>query len=406
MDTYDRDFPSTHGASAVDLYCGAGGLSLGLEMAGVSVVAAVEQDKWACATHALNMPKVPILQQPVAALPRDFFQRYRGVDIVAGGPPCQGFSISASHRRDRGDPRNQEVFRFIEAAIKLAPRLILLENVPEITRYALGHESLVAVVAKQLQKAGYSSQHWVVDCANFGVPQHRRRFFLIASLDRVPNLVAACTHADPQRNFEMPPWLSVQEAIGDLPEVAAGSVPEDAWLRYPGSAECGYQSTLRSSSGGCYNHVPMRHSPRLVDRFAAIPSGGNGAEVWASHPATARGDRSREGTRFAQNHRRLVWNTPAPTITAYMYSTCLHPSQHRNITVREAARLQSFPDTFQFLGKRTTLSAKLLERKGLFDDIGVNQLNQVGNAVPPQMGKVLGGLLLESLGGVANAKCA
>jgi DNA (cytosine-5)-methyltransferase 1 len=89
-----------------------------------------------------------------------------------------------------------------------------------------------------------------------------------------------------------------------------------------------------------------------------------------------------------------------------MYSTCLHPSQHRNITLREAARLQSFPDTFRFFGKRTTLSVKLLQRKGLFDDIGLNQLNQVGNAVPPLMGKAWGELMIKSLEGGGRAECA
>jgi len=175
-----------------------------------------------------------------------------------------------------------------------------------------------------------------------------------------------------------------------LPRVAAGAVGEEDCLTYDRDPKNEYQIALRAKGGSFFNHVPMRHSPRLVARFSAIPIGGNGASVWSEHPAKRRGRSDANGVPFGQNHRRIQPNVPSPTITAYMYSTCLHPTQHRNITVREAARIQSFPDSFQFMGKRTTLSMKLLERKGLLSDMKLNQLNQVGNAVPPLLGRAVG----------------
>src|SRR5690606_30708262 len=111
-----------------------------------------------------------------------------------------------------------------------------------------------------------------------------------------------------------------------------------------------------------------------------------------------RGSSTATGTKFEQNHRRMNPHAPAPTITAYMYSSCLHPYQHRNITVREAARLQSFPDAFCFTGKRTSLSNKLLERKGLVDDIGLDQFNQVGNAVPPLLAQGIASAIMKVIG--------
>ena len=391
---------------AVDLYAGAGGLSLGLTQAGIHVVAAVEVDHWAAATHRANFPSTKLWQTSVADLPEEFFESCRGVDVVVGGPPCQGFSIAAANRRQQNDPRNDEPFTFITAALRLEPTCILLENVPELARYlAPDGELLLDKITRRLERGGYQVRWWIADVADFGVPQRRRRLFLVGSKLPIPDLSERRSHSALQTGY-MKRWRTVQEAISDLPVVRPREVEEDAWLKYGLDATHEYPQLLKSRKGGVHNHVPMRHSPRLVERFASIPVGGNGAQVWDTHPASARGKSTGQGVRFHQNHRRLSWFEPSPTITAYMYSTCVHPSQHRNITVREAARIQSFPDDFRFHGKRTTLSSRLLTKKGLFDDLGLNQLNQVGNAVPPIMGCTLGTLISNSLLGCRRAQCA
>ncbi len=371
---------------AVDLYAGAGGLSLGLKMAGFEVAAAVELDHWAALTYGKNFTQAKLLIGKVAELDETFFERYRGIDLVAGGPPCQGFSVSTGARRKSRDERNDEVFHFLNAAFRLKPRAILMENVPALGQYILEDgKLLIDEIGNLLGNNGYNWKTFVVNSYEFGVPQSRERLIMMASLDKIPDILEYRTHG---RGLDRP--ISTDEAIGDLPSVKPGEVAEDGYLPYYGDPENAYQRRLRSKEGIFWNHVSMRHSPRLVERFSAIPPGGNGASVWSEHPARRRGDTSVSGVRFDQNHRRISGSLPSPTITAYMYSTCLHPTQNRNLTVREAARLQSFPDSFRFWGKRTTLSAKLLEKKGLFEDMGLNQLNQVGNAVPPLLACAIG----------------
>ena len=391
--------------TAVDLYAGAGGLSLGLEQAGFEVVAAVEIDRWAAATHRLNFPDTDLREVAVADLPSDFFERYAGIDLVAGGPPCQGFSISAANRRVQDDPRNSEPFRFAAAAIALKPSVVLLENVPEFKNFLLKDGStLVQSLQNKFEENGYRVRDWIVDSADFGVPQRRKRFFMIASKFPFADIEEYQTHSSVGNS--MPMWRTVFDAISDLPEVHPRELSEEALVPCGAETKSEYQEILRSADQPLANHIPMRHSPRLVARFASIPAGGNGAQVWDLHPANARGKGDGQGVPFHQNHRRLSWHQPSPTITAYMYSTCLHPSQNRNITVREAARIQSFPDSFHFRGKRTTLSAKLLEKKGLLDDLGLNQLNQVGNAVPPMLARILGQLISQSILECRRAECA
>ena len=376
----------------VDLYAGAGGLSLGFKMAGYEVVASVEVDHWAALTYSKNFIGTHLVHGRVSDLEDTFFERFRGVDLVAGGPPCQGFSISAGSRRIPDDDRNKELFHFVNAALRLKPKAILIENVPAILKFKTSSgKYLIHQIEKILHDSGYYTKTSVVDAADFGVPQRRERCFIMASLCPLPDILDFRTHGDGRQRL-----ISALEAISDLPVVEPGQVGEGDCFTYDAAAQNDYQRLLRAKEGHFWNHVPMRHSQRLVARFASIPEGSNGASVWSKHPARRRGSPTDSGVRFDQNHRRMSGAVPAPTITAYMYSTCLHPQQHRNLTVREAARLQGFPDSFRFWGKRTTLSTKLLERKGLFEDMGLNQLNQVGNAVPP----LLGAAIAKALSGV------
>lgn len=369
----------------VDLYAGAGGLSLGFSQAGYKIAAAVEVDEWAAETFSSNLHTDCLRISDAGELGTDFFKTYKGVDVVVGGPPCQGFSICASNRRDPNDERNLHPFIFLDAVRKLRPHAVVIENVPEIKRARLPNGSMILDrIYETLLLCQYHVRTFELNAANFGVPQLRQRIFIIASRNQVPDLAEYRTNAKGASSmFSEDRWITVSEALSDLPAVAPRELLEDQELPYEKEPLNDYQRIMRQGSDILFNHVPMRHTPRLVERFKAIPVGGNGVDVWSSHSARKRGMSQSAGTPFHQNHRRLRPDQPAPTITAYCYSTFLHPWEHRNLTVREAARLQSFPDSFRFYGKRTTLSKKLLERKGLPEHTKLNQLNQVGNAVPP-----------------------
>ena len=386
------------GLSVVDLYAGAGGLSLGFELAGNRVLAAVERDAWAGATYAHNFPATRLYNQEVRSLEPSFFEKYRGVDVVLGGPPCQGFSIAASNRRDRADARNAEVFVFVEACVRLKPRWIVLENVPEIRRFMFKPETpLINAVNGLLEEANYVPFWFDVNAADFGVPQRRLRTILLAGRDAPPDLQDWRTHRSPEtRERRKRGWVTAMEALSDLPAVSPREIEEGAFIGFDRRATNSYQRALRGDAIGIFNHVPMRHTPRLIERFKRIPVGGNELAAWEEHAPRRRGNGSERGIVYHQNHRRIDPCSPAPTITATFYSSFLHPTEHRNLTVREAARLQSFPDAFRFLGKRTTLSEKLLRRKGLTEDLGLNQFNQVGNAVPPQLARLIAQALADA----------
>jgi DNA (cytosine-5)-methyltransferase 1 len=370
--------------SAVDLYSGAGGFSCALESLGLTVVAAVDNDKWAAETHKHNFPQTEFYLEQVSELAESFFEKHIGITAVVGGPPCQGFSVSTGKRRANWDPRNDETFRFLRAAVRLEPRLIVMENVSELTRFKMPDGSpLLAELMSILRAADYQTDVLVMNAADYGVPQRRTRTFVIGTRLGLPYF------AEP-----ILPTVSAEEAISDLPSVEPGAVGADAFLRYSTAAQNCFQREVRCASRGVFNHVPMAHTQRVVERFRRIPVGENATAAWESHAPRRRGSIDKEGVLYHQNHRRIDPGRPAPTMSAYMYSTFIHPWEHRNITVREAARFQSFPDCFRFMGPRTSLSNSLLRRKGLHDQIGLDQVNQVGNAVPPKLASAVLGALL------------
>jgi len=378
--------------TAIDLYAGAGGMSLGLSNAGLEVKAAVEIDHWAVETYSKNISDSHIFCEDVSSLDDKFYKKFHGVDVVVGGPPCQGFSICASNRRNKNDDRNRHPLVFLDAVKKLSPKIVVIENVPQILTYKLADGSLlIEKISKELDKLGYSFEVLIVDAAHYGVPQHRKRVFIVGS-----KLGLVSEFLKPKKKSGN--FFSVEDAISDLPEVAPVKVTDKTELRYKLPGQNSYQKKLRQPRSLIKNHVPMRHTKRLIERFEKISINNNGAAVWETHPAKKRGTKKDEsGTVFHQNHRRMDPSKPAPTVTAYCYSTFLHPYEDRNLTVREFARLQSFPDYFEFCGPRTSLSKKLLIRKGLEHEIGLNQVNQVGNAVPPILAQSIGEALVKVL---------
>lgn len=314
-------------------------------------------------------------------------------DLVMGGPPCQGFSISASNRRKKDDPRNSLYLEMIRATKIFNPKAVLIENVPEIQKFVLpSGELLINDIINRLNKLGYSSWCFQAVSSWFGVPQSRTRAFIFSfkstkQLSTFKKKLEAYVPFEnsslfSQQQFE---YLSLWEAISDLPEVKPREVTEMSIQQYLTAPKNLYQQKMRGNNVAVKNHVPMNHTPRMVERFKFIQSVNDKAWDKTDEHAPRKRSKASEvsGKKFHQNHRKLNPNNPAPTITASFYSSFIHPYQPRNLTVREAARLQTFPDSFVFYGKRTTLSKKLLQRKGIIEDLHLDQFNQVGNAVPP-----------------------
>ena len=377
--------------SAIDLFAGAGGLSLGLSLAGFDVVAAIEVDDWAAQTFQANHPSTNLYQEDITKLSSDFFRQFRGVDIVAGGPPCQGFSIAASNRRDPDDPRNYLYRDFLRAVNIIQPKAVLIENVKGLRKFRTPTgTSILNEIVSELESQNYAVGYAILNAAQFGVPQNRERFFMIAILVAGDNYFKALNDIQAILHFNNNNTLTLWDAISDLPEVKPREFDEGAILSYGKSPMNPYQRLMRGSCTNIYNHIPMRHTKRTIERFAYISATGSKEQLPDDLACRQRSNSDQISRKsYDQNHRRLNPSALSPTITASFYSSFIHPFQHRNITVREAARIQSFPDKYRFYGKRTRLSKKLLARKGIFEDIHLDQFNQVGNAVPPWLAKGL-----------------
>lgn len=383
-------------ATCIDLFAGVGGLSLGFNSVGFETVAAFEIDKWAAQTYSHNHGNTKLFTADITEIDTSFFKKFSGIDVVMGGPPCQGFSIAASNRRNLNDPRNQLYLHFLRAVEAIKPKTVLVENVKEIMTAKLPNgESILSDFIRKLEGLGYTCNYTLVNASLLGVPQERVRFFMIANrlgeIDLKKSL-ARKTNGSTKR------W-SITDAISDLP-MALKSTPANELesVEYITKNKNSYQKKMRGNGSSVFNHIAMRHSERMIERFKLISVGTSMDSIPSEHSARARGNSTQlSGKIFHQNHRRLDPDKPCRTITASFYSSFIHPFENRNLTVREAARIQSFPDKFRFFGKRTTLSNKLLAKKGVHEDIHLDQFNQVGNAVPPIVAETLADIIKKGL---------
>ena len=397
---------------AVDLFSGSGGLSLGLQWAGFEVVSAVELDAWAATTYASNHEGTKVVEADVTRL-TDAALNELGcgdrVDLLAGGPPCQGFSVAGPRAKDPRDPRNSLFVELVRAASVLQPEIILMENVPGLLRRRTASgERVIDLILSEFEQIGYQSEYNVLDAADYGVPQHRKRLFIVGRRGRPPigwepqkthgplgmhdqnvesNGQLLMEHLGPSQK----PWVTLWEAIGDLPHVDVGDMAE--WLPYDSLATTSYGYWIRRGANGVANHVPMRHSRRLIERFSRVPIGRNGGSAGDEHQPRPR---LGSGQHYDQNNRRQDPSKPCATIAASFYANFIHPYLHRNFTPREGARIQSFPDTYRFHGKATVVSDRLLAREGRHAERHLCQYNQIGNAVPPLLGTVIAGQIRSS----------
>lgn len=364
--------------TSIDLFSGCGGLTKGLEMLGVKSIFASDIDENCEKTFTRNFPGTPFLCEDITLITKEQVDALTGgaiPDIIVGGPPCQGFSL-ANKRRNKvaDDPRNKLFYGFVKFINWYSPKAFIMENVKGLLSMQSG--KVLETILEEFANAGgvgYNVQHKVLKASDYGVPQNRERVILIG-IRKDLNLEPK--HPQP---YELEHRITVDEAIMDLPQIEAGQGNDP--MEYACDAQNDYQRLMRANSSCVYNHIAMRHTPRLVERFKAIKPGQNLLDVWETHGAVKRGAPSeKSNTKFSQNNQRLFGNLPAPTIAASFQSNFIHPHLNRNFTAREGARLQSFPDDFVFEGMRTKMSWEK----------GLSQYQQIGNAVPVLLAKAIG----------------
>ncbi len=248
---------------------------------------------------------------------------------------------------------------------------------------------MIDVIIGEFQRLGYAAYPKVVQALDFGVPQLRPRLFVIGLLKPTESPFPTPTHRpqsaqtnlfQPRSSTASPPTL--WDAISDLPDLEACEGGEE--MEYVKGAATDLQALLRADSPAVFNHKAMRHSKRLVQRFALIEWGQSGNDAPVEHTARKRGSPDEiSGKLYDQNNRRMYPDRPCHTIPASFYANFIHPFRDRNFTPREGARLQTFPDWYRFLGKPTVVSHKLLGREGRDGELHLCQYNQIGNAVAP-----------------------
>jgi DNA (cytosine-5)-methyltransferase 1 len=391
----------------LDTFAGAGGFSLGFEMAGCEVVGAVEMDRWACDTFGHNHPGARVFQGDISKITDDEFATAFGgerkPDIVIGGPPCQGFSIANRNAGDSKDPRNSLFKEFVRVGRIFQPKLMVMENVPNLlaARTQEG-AAVIEIIAQSLRDLGYHVYWKTLQATDYGVPQIRTRLFVVASHVELANPFPAPTHRARGDNYigdlyeeSLPDCPTLWEAISDLPELAASEGGEEG--DYGSQPTNEYQVALRAGSGALYNHKAMNHTPRMVERFTHMQWGHSVNDVPSHLKPRKRNSQELAVNAYDQNNRRMFPHRPCHTVPASFYANFVHPYQHRNFTAREGARIQSFPDSFRFLGKPTVVSHKLLAREGREGEKFLCQYNQIGNAVPPLLSKALASHLLKQL---------
>lgn len=381
--------------SVLDTFAGAGGFSLGFELAGGKTIGAIEIDKWASETFKYNHKNAHVINGDITKLTDvEILNAFEGSrpDIILGGPPCQGFSICNKDNGDPKDPKNSLFTEFIRLGKIFQPSIMIMENVPNlINAKTANKDRVVDIILKELQSLGYHAEYKILQATDYGVPQIRKRLVIIASKNKLKNPFPDATHYIPGTNdllsIGLKPCPTLWDAISDLPQILAREGEEVS--DYIDSPKNDYQKLMRNGAHNLYNHKAMKHSKRLVERFASMSWGDSTSDVPDHLKPLKRNSKEFSGKAYDQNNRRMHPDKPCHTVAASFYANFVHPHINRNFTAREGARIQSFPDWYVFKGKPTVVSHKLLEKEGRLEEKHLCQYNQIGNAVPPLMAKAI-----------------
>ncbi|MGP9833373.1 DNA cytosine methyltransferase [Marinobacter sp. NSM] len=357
---------------AIDLFCGCGGMSAGLRDAGFNLLAGVDIEPKYIRTFTENFPESRSICADVSSIDildllEQFNLKQGELDLIAGGPPCQGFSKNVPRSRRAIDSDNNKLVNaFLDQCEKALPRWILMENVAEM-RNGFDQYYTQAVV-ERLEAAGYKVIHGVHNAADFGVPQRRRRAFFMARRDGIQPIEPRPTHSKEELVdlfCETKSHITVWDAISDLRSLEHGEDAETDTYVSPPQNE--YQRLIRNGCTHTFNHIARRLKPLQLQRIQSLEPGQGIKDL----PPELRPKGGYSGA-----YGRLTKDMIMPTITRWVFHPGSgrwgHPKDYRLITIREAARLHGFKDCFKFVGS--------------YND----QAGQIGNAVPPLLAKIMG----------------
>lgn len=349
--------------TVIDLFAGVGGLSLGFEQAGFHIALANEYDKEIAAAYQKNHQDTKMVVGDITSLNLDdTFGSFAGkIDVIIGGPPCQGFS-QKGQRKTIHDERNFLFKYYVKVVDLIRPRYFVMENVPNLLTAENGY--FRKEIIELFNGMGYNLNTGVLNAADYGVPQNRRRAVIIGKRDgEAPAL--------PQKNKQR---VTIWDAISDLSYLESGEGQEEQ--PYAKSPDSDYASSMRGNMKVLHNHVATKHSELALERLALIPPN-CGKEVLPDEHLTK--------SIYSGTWSRMIKDDISVTITTRFDTPSsgrfTHPYLNRAITVREAARIQSFPDSFIFTGTKSS------------------QMKQVGNAVPPLLANAIAKVILNDMEG-------
>lgn len=349
--------------NVIDLFCGCGGFSCGFTMAGFNVVLGIDMWQDAIVTYLRNHPSAKAINEDITKVSAEQLlevaqKKPSEIDVIIGGPPCQGFSISGKRLID--DPRNKLYKSFVDIVSEIQPKMFVMENVPGLV--SMGNGAVKAQIIEDFEAAGYIVSTKVLTASDYGVPQARRRIFFVGinpqKLHNTDKFVfPEPTHGD---MFFLQPFVSCEDALSDL-DFVSETEPLPEVTEYVLPPKTDYQRLMRKNSVHLLNHSVTIHTQRTRDIISMVPDGGNykslPKDLWQTRKV------------------HIAWtrmNSKRPSFTIDTgHNHHFHYRANRVPTVRESARLQSFPDDFEFVGIKTS------------------QLKQVGNAVPPLLAKAV-----------------
>jgi len=355
----------------LDFFCGIGGLTLGMERAGFETVGGIDNWEQAKATYEHNLGH-DCMPADLSEVSTSEIEEYFGVsrqeiDLIVGGPPCQGFSTVG--KREIDDPRNQLWRHYRDLVDEIRPYYVLIENVEGMVVDNDGQVRDNVIAA--FRKVGYQMKTKILKAADYGVPQLRKRVFFLGWIEGLEEpSYPAPTHTESE-------YVTVEEAIFDLPELGPG----EEVTEYDRDPRFDYQKRRRGDATVLHNHEAANHTDRLVEIISHVSDGGNRTEI---------PDHLQPDSGFHNSYSRLASWKPAVAVTSNMRkpssARCTHPKQDRGLTVREGLRLQTFDDYFVVLGQRT------------------KQYSQVGNAVPPVLAEKVGEEVMKAYEANSNAQ--
>lgn len=341
---------------AIDIFSGAGGLSLGAKLAGIHVDFAIELDKYAAQTYQYNYPETKVLCSNIKEInPRNLIDKDNPIFIIIGGPPCQGFSLSNTKNRNMNNPKNYLFLEFVRFVRAIRPQWFLFENVPGITHMEDGETE--ELIETSFEDLGYKVESQILWANQYGVPQKRNRFFMVG------NRLGIDFHfPEPMKGV-----VTVAEAIDDLPVLKNGDMIDSLPYTKSKAEASAYEQFMRQNSQVSRQNFVSLSNDLVIERYKHIGQGQN----WKAIPDELMRNYADKKRCHSGIYKRLQADQPSIVISNYRKSMLIHPYQHRGISVREAARLQSFPDDFLFEGTLSFMQ------------------QQIGNAVPPLLAKAV-----------------